>query len=889
MTRTIKTTCPYCGVGCGVLATAMNDGTLSIQGDPDHPANFGMLCSKGMNLHETVGLEGRLLHPKINDVQATWPIAFETVAKRFKSIIKEHGPQAIGFYVSGQLLSEDYYVANKLMKGFIGSSNIDTNSRLCMSSAVSAHKRAFGTDTVPACYEDIEKSDLVVLVGSNMAWCHPILFQRLKKAQEKRGTKIVVIDPRITDTCDIADLHLPIIPGTDVMLFNGLLSFLDRNGAKDASFFDEHTEGGLDALRTANETAGDFAEVAKSCGIELQELISFYSLFLTTPKTLSIFSQGVNQSSQGAAKVNAIINCHLLTGRIGKEGAGPFSITGQPNAMGGREVGGLANTLAAHMDFDKDSISLLERFWNSKNIASGPGKKAVDLFDAVHTGEIKAIWIMATNPAVSLPNSNHVREALDKCEFVVVSEAMEHTDTTQYADVLLPAATWGERSGTVTNSERRISRQRPIFDLPADALPDWQIITNVAQHMGYGEAFPYSTPHDVFKEHVALSAFKNNGNRVFDLSAWLNLSQTEYMDLAPTQWPVTASSPQGTKRFFGDGQFFTPSKKVQFIVTAPKTPVHLASEEYPLILNTGRVRDHWHTMNRTGKSPRLSGHTSEPFVHITETDAQQYGLIPEGLATVTSAWGHATLRVKISDTMRPGQIFSPIHWNDQNSSNAVVSKIINPVVDAISGQPESKHTPVHLHPVNAKWHGFLLSRTPIDTSEMDYWTLTQSPGCYTYDIAGITENLDWANCAKSILGEGEFLTLEDTRHQQWRTAKIRDNQLQGIMIVAQDKNSLPPRNWLEETFLNDVLNNTERTTLLAACPPQNASNAGPIVCSCFGVGMNTIIKAIKDQSCVSVEAIGNALQAGTNCGSCIPDLKALIKTEVPPLHKNSAA
>src|SRR5262245_46698873 len=519
----VRTTCPYCGVGCGVLARAAADGSVSVRGDPDHPANFGRLCSKGAALGETVDLEGRLLVPQIGDRRVGWDAALDLVADEFATAIAEHGPDSVAFYVSGQLLTEDYYVANKLMKGFIGSANIDTNSRLCMASAVAGYKRAFGADAVPNDYTDLEQAELIVLVGSNLAWCHPVLFQRLSAAKAASSKlKVVLIDPRRTQTVDIADLHLQLRPGTDVVLFNGLLNYLRREDALDLEFLDAHTEGFGAALRCAKESAASIPAVAAACGLADDDVLELYRWFARTPKTVTAFSQGVNQSTSGTDKVNAIVNVHLATGRIGKPGMGPFSLTGQPNAMGGREVGGLANQLAAHMDFSPQNVDRVARFWGSPRVAARPGLKAVDLFDAVERGTVKAVWIMSTNPVVSMPDAERVRRALQRCELVVVSDCVRDTDTTRCAHVLLPAAAWGEKSGTVTNSERRISRQRSFLSPPSEAQPDWWIVAQVAKRMGFGTAFDYDGPAAIFREHARLTAFEN-GERALDLGAVASL------------------------------------------------------------------------------------------------------------------------------------------------------------------------------------------------------------------------------------------------------------------------------------------------------------------------------------------------------------------------------
>src|SRR5712671_3880492 len=530
ITAEVRTTCPYCGVGCGVLVRSQGPGvrrqeggpagsflapdsrllTPEVKGDPAHPANSGRLCSKGSALGETLGTERRLLVPEISGRRASWDEALDLAAAKFSGAIEQHGPESVAMYVSGQFLTEDYYVANKLMKGFFGAANIDTNSRLCMASSVAGHIRAFGEDVVPGCYADIDEADLAVLVGSNAAWCHPVLYRRLMAARDARGTRIVVIDPRRTATCNDADLHLPLRLGSDVALFNGLLAHLAESEAVDRKFIAEHTQGFDAAVAAARGSAPSIAAVAERTGLDPARIEDFYALFTQTARVVTLYSQGVNQSSAGTDKVNAIINCHLATGRIGRPGMGPFSLTGQPNAMGGREVGGLANQLAAHMEIDNPAHRrIVADFWKAPRLAQKPGLKAVDLFGAVGDGRIKALWIMSTNPVDSMPDANMVRAAIERCPFVVVSDIVRHTDTTALAHVLLPSSAWGEKDGTVTNSERCISRQRAFLAPPGEARPDWWMITEVANRMGWEAAFPYRCPADIFREHAALSAFEN--------------------------------------------------------------------------------------------------------------------------------------------------------------------------------------------------------------------------------------------------------------------------------------------------------------------------------------------------------------------------------------------
>src|SRR3984885_5077605 len=629
--RATRTTCPYCGVGCGVLATADGNGGAAISGDPEHPANFGRLCSKGSALGETLGIEERLLYPMIRCSKGVmervaWTDALDHVAHRFAHIIARDGPDAVAFYLSGQMLTEDYYVANKLMKGFLGSANVDTNSRLCMASSVAGHRRAFGADTVPGCYEDLDEADLLVLVGSNAAWCHPVLFQRMLANKQKRGARIVVIDPRRTDTAGDADLFLGVKPGAATALFSGLLVHLSDSGALDHDYIESHTSGFEDALARARSMAGSVAATALATGLSEQDVAAFFQMFGNTPRVVTLYSQGVNQSAQGTDKVNAILNCHLATGRIGKPGASPFSLTGQPNAMGGREVGGLANQLAAHMAFTPPEIDRGRRFWKAPRIATHEGLKAVQMFEAIGRGEIKALWVIGTNPAVSLPDADAARAALKKLERFVVSENVRSNDTVESgAHVLLPAQAWGEKSGTVTNSERRISRQRAFLPAPGEARPDWWIVSEVAKRLGFGAAFHYKSAADVFREHAALSAFENGGSRDFDIGALQAVSDDGYDIMAPVLWPIReGGEPQ--QRFFSDGRFFSNDRKARFI--APEIPALRTetSAGRPLRLNTGRIRDQWHTMTRTGLSPRLGAHLPEPFVEIHPDDAGQYGV-----------------------------------------------------------------------------------------------------------------------------------------------------------------------------------------------------------------------------------------------------------------------
>ena len=693
----ISTTCAYCGVGCGIVATREGERGVTIRGDETHPANHGRLCSKGTHLGETVGLEGRLLYPTVDGRRVGWEKALSLVAKRFAETIARHGPDSVAFYVSGQLLTEDYYVANKLMKGFIGSANIDTNSRLCMSSAVAGHVRAFGGDVVPVTYDDLDAADLIVLVGSNTAWCHPVVYQRIQAAREARGTRLVVIDPRRNDTCEGAALHLPLRPGSDVALMQGLLQWCRNEGHLDEAYLAAHVAE-PDGFWAELGEGNDLWSTARTCDLDPAALLRFYELFAAHPRTVTMFSQGINQSRTGTDQVNAIINLHLATGRIGKPGAAPFSITGQPNAMGGREVGGLASTLAAHMDFAPENVARVKRFWAAPTMATKPGLKAVDLFEALGRGRIKAIWIMATNPAVSMPDAARVRAALADCPFVVVSEVMAETDSMPYAHVALPAAAWGEKDGTVTNSERLISRQRAVLDLPGEARPDWWIIRQVAARMGWAPAFAYSNAADIYREHARLSAYQNDGTRVFDLGAHAAIGNAAYEAMPPVRW---GGAP------YADGRYSTPDRRARLIklhqakLAAPLTA-------WPMTLNTGRYRDQWHTMSRTGLSPKLARHREEPFVELHPDDAAAFGIGDGDLARVSTPAGASIFRARLEQGQRRGEIFTPIHWTDRNARGGRTGLLPRPLVDPHSGQPGFKLTPARVERVAAEWHGFAL-------------------------------------------------------------------------------------------------------------------------------------------------------------------------------------
>ncbi|UVK43978.1 molybdopterin-dependent oxidoreductase [Mesorhizobium sp. AR07] len=951
--REVRTTCPYCGVGCGVLAKVAADGEVSVRGDPDHPANFGRLCSKGSALAETIDLDGRLLYPEIHGRRTNWDDALDLVASTFSRTIAEHGPDAVAFYVSGQLLTEDYYVANKLMKGFIGSANIDTNSRLCMASSVAGHRRAFGSDTVPCNYEDLELADLIVLVGSNLAWCHPVLYQRIAAAREKRpGMKIVLVDPRRTMTADIADMHLAIAPDGDVALFTGLLAYLAEHDALDDAYIAAHTTGSMEALSAAAEL--DLASIAAATGLSEDELERFYGLFAAAAKTVTVYSQGVNQSSSGTDKVNAIISCHLATGRIGRPGAGPFSVTGQPNAMGGREVGGMANMLAAHMEIENlDHRDRVQRFWNAPAVAEKPGLKAVEMFQGVADGRIKALWIMATNPVDSMPDADAVEAAIKACPFVVVSDVLAETDTVRHAHVRLPAAAWGEKDGTVTNSERRISRQRSFLAVPGEARPDWQIIAEVGKRMGFAEAFSHASSSEVFAEHAALSGFENDGARDFDIGAYADVDGEDYEAMAPFQWPAPsqdtplwpaghlprkggdrmshplspilnvgekagttklpisplegemAGRPEGgvqaghsleehvraeqrlegdvntpsITRFFANGNFYTPDRKGRFIAIRPTVETR-TSPDYPLILNTGRVRDHWHTLTRTGKSPRLSQHIAEPFVEIHPLDAAQYEIGDADIARVSSPRGEVLVRALVTSRQRQGSLFAPMHWTDQFAAKARLDVLTAQLTDPFSGQPALKHVAARIEKFAAKAFGFAVTRQHPEPAAAAYWAVARCRGGWRVELAFGDDDIDWAVFAGSLFvasPQVEMLAYHDRDAGQHRIAAFDGDKLLGALFVGPQPVAVS-RGWAAEQLNADHADRRGRLAIVAGRPGGNRVDRGAIVCSCFGVGANQIAEAVRC-GCASVEAIGAALDAGTNCGSCRAEIRIIVDAQ----------
>ena len=864
----IRSTCPYCGVGCGVILSPAGHG-LSVKGDPDHPANRGRLCSKGTALGETVGLSGRLLAPVIDGAGADWDTALDHVAARFRDTIAAHGPDSVAFYLSGQMLTEDYYVANKLMKGFIGSANVDTNSRLCMASTVAGHVRAFGADTVPGTYEDLDEADLVVLVGSNLAWCHPVLWQRVEAARAARGTRIVVIDPRRSVTAEAADLHLAIAPGADVALFNRLLAAIADRGLTNAAFL-SHVTGAGDAIASASAEPGD-------TGLSPADLGRFIDLWCRTERVVTVFSQGVNQSSSGTDKVNAILNCHLATGRIGRPGMGPFSVTGQPNAMGGREVGGLANQLACHLSLENaDHRAAVAGFWNAPRMAERPGLKAVEMFRAVAEGRVKALWIIHSNPAVTLPEADKVRAAIAGCDFVVVSDVTGATDTARLAHVRLPAAAWAEKSGTVTNSDRTISRQRAALPPPGQARPDWWAVAQVARRMGFA-GFDWDGPAAIFREHASLSGIAGRLGRDFDISGKAAIPDAEYERMEPFRWPCTTDRQGG--RFFADGRFLTPDTRARMVPVTARAPAAALTADRPFRLNTGRIRDQWHTMTRTGRAPRLNRHLGEPFVEVNTADALKLGLAPFSLAEVSSDSGRAILRVIVTDRVPGGQIFAPMHWTGETAPTGRIDALVPAATDPLSGQPESKAAAVTLAPWAARWFAFAATCDVLAPST-PYWARRMTETGQAAELAAPAAPPEGTEAmARALFGlpDAQMIRSDDPARALTTLCFVTEGRVRALLFAG------PAPVMAARDSIIARIGAPVGPASLAPRAGMDQPDEGPILCACMGVGRNRIAAAVA-AGARDVATVASATCAGTGCGACRPEIAALIAaTPVPAI------
>lgn len=868
----VNTTCAYCGVGCGVEVGESDNRHIRVRGDKTHPANFGKLCVKGTHLGDVLPLKQRLLTPMVNGAETGWDEATDLIATKISTAIEAHGPDSFAFYLSGQLLTEDYYAANKLAKGFIGTANVDTNSRLCMSSAVAAHVRAFGEDAPPISFEDIEEAELLVLTGSNLAWAHPILFQRRLKAQLKDpNKKLVVIDPRKTASAKEADLHLAVEPGSDGQLFNALLVYLADNNGCDHPYIQAHVENFEETLAAARADVGSYlSEQAEKCGLSEEAMLAFFKMFANTPKTVTVWSMGINQSESGVDKGNALINVHLATGRIGKPGSNAFSVTGQPNAMGGREVGGLANQLAVHRGFDKQSVKEVGEFWQAENMATQPGLKAIDLIDACLKGKIKVLWIMATNPLASLPDANRVRKALQKVETVIVSDVTLQTDTLAYADIALPALAWGEKDGMVTNTDRTISHQRAFLLPPGKAQADWWAIAQVARKLGCGYAFNWQTPHEIFREHARLSCINSDTPLKFDLSEISELSANEYQAWQPKQWPLDGKT--DASRLFSDGNFATENGKARMLPVNPVRPPARKSSE--LFLNTGRLRDQWHTMARTGLASTLNRHTNQFEVHFHPEDASEHGIKNGDLVSIHSAEGSFMALTRIETAQRRGEIFAPMHWNAQFASEGGVGNCIAPVVDPISGQPASKHSRVTIRKYPTRHTGFVFVKGEDETPEWlkdHVWfrSYTEQGTLYRFFSSQSMQRVVKAH--KSL--EVDYM-LQDSASESSQWARFDSKGLSYWLTAG-----VRSINWPEVNFLDDACSAAPESLSLNALLTGNFDNSeqsGKTICTCFGVTDADIRMFFAENPGADLAAMQAELKAGTNCGSCLTEAKELV-------------
>lgn len=691
-----KSTCSYCGTGCGVIVRKDSGNRITVEGDKDHPVNKGMLCSKGMNLHYVVADKtDRILYPEMKwgrnlpRQRVSWDMAMERAAAVFRSMIAKHGPDSVGFYVSGQCLTEEYYIVNKLTKGFLGTNNIDTNSRLCMSSAVAGYKMALGEDSVPGSYEDIELADCFFITGANPAWCHPILFRRMEAHKAANpGIRIIVADPRRTQSCSIADLHIQLKPGTDIVLYHAIGRYLIENNLIDYEFIFNHTEGFNEYKERVMERS--LAEAAAVCEVPVEQIVQAAKYIGEAKAYISMWAMGLNQSVVGVNKNLALLNLSLITGQIGKPGSGPLSLTGQPNAMGGREVGGLSNLLPAHRSLDNPAHrEEVAKFWGVETIPAKQGYTATEMFDNLLSGKMKAIWIICTNPLVSLPDARNVEVALKNAKFVVVQDISHRSDTAAYADLLLPAAGWLEKEGTMTNSERRISYLNKGIQPPGEALPDVEILCRFAAKMGFGDKFSYGSMSEIYEEYARLTKGTN-----IDISG---LDYDLLKKYGTFQWPVPRKGHVGTPRLFTDNRFYTPSSKAILHAVPDANHSEPLNKDFPLILTTGRIRDQWHTMTRTGKVRKLNQHISQPFLEIHEIDATLRGIRNDDVVEVFNPRGTVRVVVKVTDDIKPGVVFLPMHWGKiLNKDHVRTNNLTNNLVDPKSKEPDLKFAAVEV-------------------------------------------------------------------------------------------------------------------------------------------------------------------------------------------------
>jgi assimilatory nitrate reductase catalytic subunit len=906
--REVRSTCCYCGVGCGVLIATDGSHIVGVRGDPDHPANFGRLCSKGATLALTARPEladTRVLHPELRHdrsqprVRATWDEALDHAANRFADIIARHGPDAVAFYVSGQLLTEDYHVFNKLARAVAGTHNIDTNSRLCMSSASAGYKATLGADAPPCAYEDLDHATLVLIAGANPAVAHPVLYRRLEAARARRpDLRVVVADPRRTETAREADLHLPLLPGTDVALLNGMLHVLLWDGLVDRDFIDAHTEGFAavkDAVRAYTPAAA-----AELCGIAERDLIQAGHWLGEAQAALSLYCQGLNQSTAGTAKNIALVNLHLATGQIGRPGAGPFSLTGQPNAMGGREVGGLANLLPGHREAaNPEHRTQIARLWGVEALPTAPGKTAVEMFEALRAGSIRAIWIACTNPAQSLPDQRLVHEALATAEFVVVQEAYAGTETARYADVLLPAATWGEKQGTVTNSERRISRVHAAVAPPGEARADWEIAADFGRRLAArvrpdrAGLLEYRSVEDAWLEHREATR-----GRDLDITG---LTYRLLDEAGPQQWPLPGGAAAGRTRLYEDGVFPTASGRARFVAVQYEPPADRPDARFSLRLTTGRLRDQWHGMSRTGTVAQLFGHTPEPALSLHPDDLVRRGLRGGDLVRVESRRGGLVLPVQSDAELASGQAFLPMHWGRRFLASAGshgVNTLTTRARDPESHQPELKHAAVRVTKAELPWClvAFGLPATGSASRLAD--RLAALGAAFEFAVAVLIgrerEGALLRAAAAAMpdpatiaaidaalgLDHPAAIRYDDSRRGVGRRLSVSEGQLAAVRLCG-DTDAVAAAAWLQEWLVGGRPVDPIRRLLLApaATPPGGCVIPDRVVCTCENVAARAIADALPSLPASAVESLAllqARLKCGTGCGSCLPELKRMI-------------
>lgn len=884
--RTVASICCYCGTGCGVQVRSQGDQVLDVAGDETHPSNHGRLCSKGLNLAATVRRDdGRVLSAALrrNRQEARQPVtldrALSTAADTLAQALRRHGPQAIALYLSGQLLTEDYAVFNKLARALIGTNNIDTNSRLCMSSAVAAYTHTLGADAPPACYEDLDHAGVVFIAGSNMAYAHPVLFRRLEAAKARRPSmKIVVVDPRRTDTCEIADLHLPIASGTDVALLHAMLNVLIWEGLIDHDYIARHTEGFETLKRRVHEYTPRAAE--EICGIPAKDIMRCARWFATEGPALSLYTMGLNQSSSGTAKNAALIHLHLATGQIGKPGAGPFSLTGQPNAMGGRENGGMATLLPGHRNpGDPAHRGEVAAIWGVESLPETPGLPAVDMFDAVLAGKVKVLWIAGTNPAQSMPDQTKVRAALRKAEFVIVQEAYAHTETLEYADLVLPAATWPEKDGTMTNSERRVSRVRAAIRPPGDARPDWELACAVAQRLAAEIApaktalFQYRGPADIFAEHARLTS-----GRDLDYST---LSHARLDAEGPLQWPCP---PDGAPRprLYADGIFPTASGRARFLDLDYVPVAESPSATYPFRLITGRLRDQWHTMSRSGMVPTLMRHAEEPRIHLHPADMDRLHIKDESLIRVRSRRGELAMPAQADTDLKPGYAYMPMHWGSAFMAGDGINALSTDARDPLSHQPELKHCAVAVELLDVAWEAcaWVRGSAPALRRRLAHW-LRVFPYAIVVPSAmgGESIRLRLASPAPvspevlerlaSSLGlDAPDMAFDDPARGILRRLRRDAEGLQAFLLAGDLRARAALLQWAED---GRATNDPASILTGRACTAIRAR----IVCACHGVGHEAITQAVRDG--LSLEDIQQRLKCGAACGSCLPQIRRMLR------------